>query len=453
MEKILIVEDDPFFREVFSDLLREEGYQVDTASSGNEALEMLASSSYHLVVTDMVLEDISGLDILARAKQMDPDLEVIVVTGYGNTESAIYALKNGARDYLIKPISHDEFKHVVKLSMEQRRLLNENQELKDKIRLFQVSQTIANCIDIERILSLVLEAAIKESGATKGFACLRDAEREVFLMEAKGVSCEVAEKINEQLKLSFNWEEEPFVDPQVITIGHTKGPIDLLLLPINNKAPLQGVVVIFNENNNDSHTTTNPGNIRFLMEQSTLALENAGRFSAVKDLLNIDELTGLYNYRFLGIALDREIRRAERYGLSMAIIFLDVDKLKCVNDRYGHLVGSQVLKEVAAVIKKSVREVDIVIRYGGDEYTIILIETNREGAAIVAERIRSTIANQTFSLDENLHVNLTASLGYACYPDDTTSKLELLKMADRAMYHGKESGKNRVSHISTAEKA
>lgn len=448
MEKILIVEDDAFFREVFSDLLREEGYQVDTASSGNEALKILESCGYHLVVTDMVLQDISGLDILARAKQMDPDLEVIVVTGYGNTESAIYALKNGARDYLIKPISHEEFKHVVRLSMEQRRLLNENQELKDKIRLFQVSQTIANCIDIERILSLVLEAAIKESGAAKGYACLRDAEREVFLMDAKGVSGEAAEKINEQMKLSFNWEEEPFTEPCVTTVALDSAPIDLLLLPLSNKSPLQGIVVLFNETNNHFHTGINQGNLHFLMEQSALALDNAGRFSAAKDLLNIDELTGLYNYRYLGIALDREIRRAERYGLSMSIIFLDIDLLKSVNDTYGHLVGSQVLKEVAAVLKKSVREVDIVIRYGGDEYTIILIETNRQGAAIVAERIRSTIASQPFVLEGNIMVTMTASLGFACYPDDSTSKLELLKMADNAMYHGKESGKNIVSHIS-----
>jgi diguanylate cyclase (GGDEF)-like protein len=184
------------------------------------------------------------------------------------------------------------------------------------------------------------------------------------------------------------------------------------------------------------------------MEQSALALENAGRYSVAKNLLNIDELTGLYNYRYLEIALEREVRRAERYGLSMAIIFLDVDMLKAVNDRHGHLVGSRVLKEVAAVIKKSVREVDIVIRYGGDEYTIILIETGRMGAAVVAERIRKTIADTALFIDENLSVKLTASLGFACYPEDSHSKLELLEMADRAMYHGKARGKNTVSHIS-----
>jgi len=448
MEKILIVEDDVFFREIFSDILREEGYQVETAASGNEALKMLEKNCYQLVVTDMVLQDISGLDILSRAKQMNSDIDVIVVTGYGNMESAIYALKNGARDYLVKPISHDEFKHVVRLSMEQHRLLNENQGLKDQIRLFQSCQTIANCIEIDRILFLVLEATMKESGAGKGFACLRDAEREVFLSEAKGISGEVAEKINEQLKFSFNWEDEVFSEPFTVKLELASGATDLLLLPLSQKTTLQGIVVLFDEANSGFEYKINLSNIHFIMEQTALALENAGRYSVVKDLLNIDELTGLYNYRYLEIALEREVRRAERYGLCMSVIFLDVDMLKAVNDRYGHLVGSRVLKEVAAVIKKSVREVDIVIRYGGDEYTIILIETGRQGAAVVAERIRRTIEDTALFIDENLSVKLTASLGFACYPEDSSSKLELLEMADLAMYHGKGRGKNIVSHIS-----
>jgi len=452
MGKILLVEDDAFFREIFSDLLREDGYVVDTASSGNEALFRLAQGSYDLVVTDMVLQDISGLDVLARAKQLDSDTEVIVVTGYGNMESAIYALKNGARDYLIKPISHDEFKHVVKLSMEQRRLLDENQGLKDQIRLFQTSQTIANCIDIDRIQSLVLEAVIKETGVEKGFSCLRDASREIYLMESKGLSQEEAEQLNEEIKLAFNWEEEHFSEPVNLKITLSTLPAgegaEFLLLPLSSKSVLQGVIILLNNTGRELITPLKSGNIHFLVEQSSLALENAGRYSVAKDLLNIDELTGLYNYRYLEISLEREIKRAERYGLSMAVIFLDVDMLKVVNDTYGHLTGSRALKEIGAVLKKSVREVDIVIRYGGDEYTIILIETGRQGASIVAERIRKTIDQHKFILGDSTEVRLTASLGFACFPEDTKSKLELLEMADRAMYHGKASGKNIVSHIS-----
>ena len=454
-ENILIVEDDAFFREIFSGILKEDGYQVETASSGNEALAMLAKKSYQLVVTDMMLQDISGLDILSRAKQMDSDIEVIVVTGYGNMESAIYALKNGARDYLVKPISHDEFKHVVRLTMEQRRMLDENQNLKEQIRLFQTSQTIANCIDIDRIQLFVLEATIKETGTERGFTCLRDASRELFLMETKGISREDAESINEALKLVYDWEKESFTDPLRVQLTlpaePAGGKTELILLPINNKTELQGIVVLLG-----SSTNTAPipplklGNIRFLIEQSALAIENAGRYAMVKEMLNIDELTGLYNYRYLEIALERELRRSERFGLSLAIIFLDVDMLKVVNDTYGHLIGSRVLKEVGAVLKKAVREVDIVIRYGGDEYTIILVETGRQGAAIVAERMRKTLETHPFVLGENLEVKLTACLGFACYPEDSKSKLELLEMADRAMYHGKASGRNMVSHISAS---
>jgi len=454
MEKILIVEDDAFFREIFSDLLKDEGYQVDTAASGNEALEKLARFDYHLVVTDMVLQDISGLDILSRVKQLDTGIEVIVVTGYGNMESAIYALKNGARDYLVKPISHDEFKHVVRLCVEQRRLLDENQGLRNQIRLFQTSQAIANCIDIDRIQNLVLEAVAKEVGVGRGFTCLRDAARTIFLMETKGVDRDDAEKLNELLKASFNWEEEAFSFPIVLRIdgGAVDGePVgEIMLLPLNDKSSLQGVVVLVSDSGRAMPVIANPDNIHFLIEQSSLALENAGRYSFAKDLLNIDELTGLYNYRYLEIALDREIKRAERYGLSMAVVFLDVDMLKVVNDTYGHLIGSRVLKEIGGLLKKSVREVDVVIRYGGDEYTVILIETGHQGASIVAERIRRTIANHKFVIENDLSINLTACLGFACYPEDTKSKLELLEMADRAMYHGKVSGRNTASHISAS---
>lgn len=103
MERILVVEDDSFFREVFADLLRSDGFAVDVAGSGEKALEMLHSSEYALVVTDLVMPDITGLDLLSKVKQFDPSIDVILVTGHANTETAVFALKNGARDYLVKP--------------------------------------------------------------------------------------------------------------------------------------------------------------------------------------------------------------------------------------------------------------------------------------------------------------------------------------------------------------
>jgi len=457
MEKILIVEDDAFFREMFSDLLREEGYRIDTASSGSAALEMISRCNYDLVVTDMILQDISGLDVLSSVKQSDPGIEVIVVTGYGNMESAIFALKNGARDYLVKPISHDEFKHVVNLCIEQRRLLNENQGLKEQIKLYQTSQTIANCLDIDKILALVLDAVAKEAGLLRGFTSLLDAARGVSLLEAKGLSREAAESIAEALKSRCNWDDGRLGAPVALRLGDVQvageSVDELMIFPLTDKSSLHGVAVLIADGDSQSSTILGSQNIHFLLEQSSLALENAGRYSFAKDLLNIDELTGLYNYRYLDIAMDRELKRAERYGLSMSVIFLDVDMLKEINDTYGHLIGSRVLKEIGMLLKRSVREVDVVIRYGGDEYTIILIETGRQGAAIVAERIRKAVAGHLFVLGDDLTIRLTASLGFACYPEDTRSKMELLEMADRAMYHGKASGRNMVAHISASSKA
>jgi len=163
--------------------------------------------------------------------------------------------------------------------------------------------------------------------------------------------------------------------------------------------------------------------------------------------LFIDDVSGLYNHRYLDIALEREMKRVERYASHMAVLFIDVDSFKLVNDAHGHLVGSRVLAEFGSLIKKSVRDVDIVIRYGGDEYTAILVETSCVTAEMVAERIRRQVEAHHFPGAEGQTIRLTCSIGYACCPDDTASKDVLLEMADKAMYAGKTSGKNRVQRV------
>jgi two-component system, cell cycle response regulator len=190
----------------------------------------------------------------------------------------------------------------------------------------------------------------------------------------------------------------------------------------------------------------NRKNITFLLDQASLALDNAARYSFARDLLYIDELTGLYNYRYLDVVLERELKRSERYGSQLSVLFLDIDHFKKVNDQYGHLIGSRVLREVGILLRKSVRDVDAVIRYGGDEYTLVLVETGLDGATIVAERIRQAIEAHSFSRADGLGIKVTVSLGYACFPDDASSKADLLELADQAMYRGKAGGKNMAFH-------
>jgi two-component system, cell cycle response regulator len=224
------------------------------------------------------------------------------------------------------------------------------------------------------------------------------------------------------------------------------GVQEAMCLYIRYKSNLQGVILLFNDPDKPLPRDVNRKHINFLLDQASLALDNAARYSFAKDLLYIDELTGLYNYRYLDVVLDRELKRSDRYGSNLSVLFLDIDLFKMVNDLFGHLIGSRVLREVGTLLRRSVRDVDAVIRYGGDEYTIVLIETGLEGAAVVAERIRKTIEAHTFARGDGLAIKLTVSLGYACSPDDARTKAELLEMADQAMYRGKAGGKNMAFH-------
>jgi len=455
MDKILIVEDDHFFREMYASLAQEEGYLTDTAACALEAFDLLSKNKYGLVITDLVLPDISGMEILTRVRESDPGIDVIMVTGNANLESALFALKHGARDYLIKPVNHDEFRHSISLCMQQRRLLDENEELKNMLNLFQSSQSIAGCLELDRVYHLTVEAVAREIGVSRAMGIFI-ADDELKLMDIKGVPTGIAQHYvgpvlahiakyqpRNRLLIKVQLDDVPpgadSVAPDIT---------EAFLIFVRNKGVLLGVIVAFNEvglNLTDIHPRKK--NIRFLLEQSARAFQNAENYTLAKDMLFIDDLSGLFNHRYLEVALDREMKRVERYASHLAILFLDLDFFKRVNDSYGHLVGSRVLREMAVLLKKSTREVDVVIRYGGDEYTIILVETSPETAGAVAERIRAQVESHVFLASEGYAIRLTCSIGYACCPEDSMSKQGLLDMADQAMYGGKAGGKNCVERF------
>ncbi len=174
------------------------------------------------------------------------------------------------------------------------------------------------------------------------------------------------------------------------------------------------------------------------------ALANAVRIAEAERLSQTDDLTKLHNARYLRQFLLNEIRRARRYGSSVAALFLDLDDFKKVNDRHGHLVGSHVLMEVAAVILLSVRDTDAVARYGGDEFVIVLPDTDKALAGVVAERIRDKITKLDFTGGKRLQLSLTASFGVATFPYHASSPQQLIAAADTAMYEAKAASKNCV---------
>ncbi|MBA3247238.1 MAG: sensor domain-containing diguanylate cyclase [Pyrinomonadaceae bacterium] len=174
------------------------------------------------------------------------------------------------------------------------------------------------------------------------------------------------------------------------------------------------------------------------------ALANSVRIADAERLSMTDDLTKLHNARFLRQFLNAEIKRARRYKSAVSAIFIDLDNFKEINDHHGHLAGSHVLIEMATVILMGVRDTDMVARYGGDEFVVILPETSAEMAALVAERIREKIEIHHFTGGRNLRRSLTASFGVASFPRDAQSPQQLLADADAAMYAAKAARKNCV---------
>jgi diguanylate cyclase (GGDEF)-like protein len=173
-----------------------------------------------------------------------------------------------------------------------------------------------------------------------------------------------------------------------------------------------------------------------------MALSNSVRIAEAERLSSTDELTRLHNARYLRQFLVNEIKRARRYHTRVAALFLDLDDFKHVNDLHGHLVGSHCLMEVAALLLPSVRDTDCVVRYGGDEFVVILPEAGPEHAQVVGERIRAKVEGHRFTGGRRLKISLTVSIGAAVFPDNALSPHQLISSADQAMYAAKAGNKN-----------
>lgn len=193
--------------------------------------------------------------------------------------------------------------------------------------------------------------------------------------------------------------------------------------------------------------TFTPDEIELLTTFAALAagaIEKARLHARTADQAATDALTGLPNRRVLDQRLTEELRRAQRYRKPLSLMLLDVDRFKKVNDSYGHLAGDAVLKTLAKLFVKQIRDVDFVARYGGEEFMFILPETDNVGAELAAQRIRRAVADSSVPLPDGREVNVTVSIGIVCFPHCGGSVQELTERADRALYAAKLAGRNQV---------
>lgn len=253
----------------------------------------------------------------------------------------------------------------------------------------------------------------------------------------------------------FGWGEEPkaveapeFDGPGLFgaaatPIAGTETPgAWCALLPLTVDADAVGVLQVSCERAVDR---SGVALLQDLARALAVAVRNAETFEKTKRLTFTDDLTTLYNSRFMALYLDRELKRCRRTRSPLSLLFMDLDGFKNVNDTHGHLAGSRTLVEVGAVLEKTVRDADILIRYGGDEFVIIFPETPLSGAMVIAERIRQVIGNTRFLLESmEIEAHVSASIGIAAYPESADDVRSLITSADRAMYEAKALGKDRV---------
>lgn len=220
------------------------------------------------------------------------------------------------------------------------------------------------------------------------------------------------------------------------------GPNRLIMsAPLVGKRSMFGLLVVIHPGSG-VYAPEDVKLLTILANQAAIVLENQKLYQKLEKEAITDGLTAVYNYRYLISSLETEIKRARRFNQVFCYVMLDVDNLKQYNDRLGHLSGSQALKDIATIIRTECREIDLVSKYGGDEFAVVLPQTMLSGAILVARRIIETIASHAF--DGRTSGLITCSAGIACFPQDGMTGRELIASADKALYQAKRSGKNRL---------
>ena len=337
--------------------------------------------------------------------------------------------------------------------------------------LSRLGDTLSSTHDLDRILTVVLETAMASTRAQAGMVLLFGTSRsELVLAVGRGVD---ERGVPADLRLPFGDGVSGRVaksgDVAMGRIGAAAGqlhpavgePVEgsVIAVPLKSSDTVIGVLDLFDRIDAEAFDERDLATIRTFASQATVAIDNVLLHQEAQRLSITDGLTGLWNYRYFAMTIGKEIERSARFGRPLALLMLDLDRFKSVNDTYGHQRGDAVLVELAARVRGQVRDVDTVARYGGEEIVVILPETDEVGAAQAAERICDAVRRRPFGGPEDGSrdpaVELTVSIGAAVFPAHGASSTTLLRRADEALYEAKDAGRDtwRLATAAPAEAA
>jgi diguanylate cyclase (GGDEF)-like protein len=245
-------------------------------------------------------------------------------------------------------------------------------------------------------------------------------------------------------KTQIEHEVDPTKDNPVFHEAASQMCIPLL----SSGQPLGVLLVVSNKQGAFKHYDTQP--LESAADICATAIQNARYVERVKQLAYLDGLTGIFNRRYFEMRIAEEIERARRFGAGMAVVMVDIDQFKNLNDEFGHLLGDEVLRQVSSIFHQQLRKIDVVCRYGGEEFAILLSQTNAQHSQNVAEKLRRLVDTWQFP---GVPRAVTISAGIATYPEHGTTRDELVKAADAGLYAAKQDGRNRIVMVPLVRKA
>lgn len=450
--RILVVDDILPNVKLLEAKLTAEYFEVLTAFDGAAALRLASSESPDLILLDVMMPGMDGFEVCERLKtdQKTRHIPVVMVTALSDVNDRVRGLEAGADDFLSKPVNDVALFARVRSLVRFKMMIDELRLRKETVgdpgmlekdspesdedtsgaRILLVESSESNS---EKIIDCLSEVGHVVDHATTPDEGLRLSRQQSYDMIIAGL------EVNGEDGLRFcshlRAQDETRQIPILLLIDETKlpelakglelGVTDYLIQPIDRNELL-------------ARTRTQIKRRRYHDQLRSLLQRSVS-------MAYIDALTGLYNRRYMNTNLDRKIMEIAESAKPISIMMLDIDHFKPVNDVYGHAVGDEILKSIAGRMKRSVRDMDLVSRFGGEEFVVIMPDTPQTAACKVAERLRASVASGPFSISgEKEPVAVTVSIGVATTTDPMEEAASLLKRADQALYAAKEAGRNRV---------